>query len=183
MDEISPRSERGRKARYRWKEPTVRMREGGKRGRARIGVHVGVFAIKLTRKQRLCQRHRAPLDRYIFISISRMFLKPYSAEERPIWDTYFTMTFSRTRWKTRGQRGIELIETSQYAPLARKPIARTSKKERGKIDERARDWERVKINNRPRRLSRNRIDLAARYIFVTSFALQIFLVHDSSQTL
>lgn len=43
---------------------------------AHIRVHVGVFAIKLTRKQRLCQRHRAPLDRYIFISISRMFLKP-----------------------------------------------------------------------------------------------------------
>lgn len=42
-----------------------------------IRVHVGIFAIKLTRKQRLCQRHRVPLDRYIFISISRMFLKLY----------------------------------------------------------------------------------------------------------
>lgn len=34
----------------------------------------------MTRKQRLCQRHRAPLDRYIFISISRMFLKLYRRE-------------------------------------------------------------------------------------------------------
>lgn len=65
-----------------------RLSRGTRKRRVRIGkgltntgeyirVHVGIFAIKLTRKQRLCQRHRAPLDRYIFISISRMFLKPY----------------------------------------------------------------------------------------------------------
>lgn len=71
---------------------------------AHIRVHVGVFAIKLTRKQRLCQRHRAPLDRYIFISISRMFLKPYSRETSHMGHIFhndvlaYTLENARTTW-------------------------------------------------------------------------------------
>lgn len=73
---------------------------------------------------------------------------------------------SRTRWKTQtGRRGIELIETSQYASFAETdrprgctPKKRGEKKQYTGHTVARRNWARVKINNRRRCVvSRNRI--------------------------
>lgn len=141
-----------------------RLSRGARKRRVRIGkgltntgeyirVHVGIFAIKLTRKQRLCQRHRAPLDRYIFISISRMFLKPYRRGTSHMGHIFhndvlaYTLENARPTWYRVNWNAPVCFARANRSPMRE---LYSKKKKKYKIYETYMrcNWERTRINNR-----------------------------------